>query len=320
MMKKMRNALTMATLLVAMSAQAESLPPVPTDTLHDVKSDRGQGLPELDCVIEPSDIVNVGTAAPGIVGDIKVDRSDLVNKGDVLVTIESRVEQATVALAKARSEMSAAIQLREQAAALGKLTEQRNQTLLKKAAISKQEMDQVATETRVAELQVQQEKDNRRIAELEYQRAKAMLQQRTLLSPVTGVVMERFKSVGEYVGDEPIVRVAQLDPLHVEVIVPVDYWGQVKPGMQAAVKDMPTAQAGESKAPHVRVATVERVDKVADTASGTYGVRLSLPNPDYAIAAGMRCRMSFLLPEKEASKPLAEVTQPAAAISRGQNE
>lgn len=304
--------LTMCSLLAVFTAQAEPSPPLQADTLRDTQSARGQSLPELDCVIEPSDIVDVGTAAPGIVGEIKVDRSDVVNKGDVLVNIESKVEQATVALAKARSEMNAAIQLREKAAALGKLTEERNQALLKKSAISKQEMDQVATETRVAELQVQQEKDNRQIATLEYQRARALLQQRTLLSPVTGVVMDRFKSVGEYVDDEAIVRVAQLNPLHVEVIVPVQYWGQVKPGMQAAVKDVSN--------PSARVATVERVDKVADTASGTYGVRLSLPNPDYAIAAGMRCRMSFLLPEKEVSKPLAEVRPTATAISRGRNE
>lgn len=304
-------------IVMSLSAIAMNSHAAPGDSVlgtvnRDLKANAKQGVPELDCVIEPSEVVDVGSAVPGVVGAITVDRSDVINKGDVIVKIESNVEQAAVALAKARSELNAAIHLREEAAALGQLTQQRNQSLLKKSAISKQEMDQITTETRVAEFQVQQEKDNQRIAALEYQRAKAVLQQRTLTSPVKGVVMDRFKSVGEYINDEPIVRVAQLDPLHVEVIVPVDYWGLVKPGMKASVTAVSNSDA--------YVATVERVDRVADTASGTYGVRLSLSNPEYAIPAGMRCRLSFLLPEGVLPKRVVGAVDTAPVISREQNE
>ena len=51
-------------------------------------------------------------------------------------------------------------------------------------------MDTLKTETRMAELQVRQEKDNKRIAGLEYRRARAVVQRRTILSPVDGVVTE----------------------------------------------------------------------------------------------------------------------------------
>jgi len=41
-------------------------------------------------------------------------------------------------------------------------------------------------------------------------------------------------------------------------------------------------------------ATVDRIDRIADTNSGTYGVRLSMNNPDHLIPVGLRCRVHFL--------------------------
>jgi multidrug efflux pump subunit AcrA (membrane-fusion protein) len=40
-------------------------------------------------------------------------------------------------------------------------------------------------------------------------------------------------------------------------------------------------------------ATVRIVDKVVDSASGTFGVRLDLPNPKGDIPAGVKCRVTF---------------------------
>ena len=50
-------------------------------------------------------------------------------------------------------------------------------------------------------------------------------------------------------------------------------------------------------------ATVDRIDRIADTNSGTYGVRLSINNPDQLIPVGLRCRVHFL-PETVAAGPL----------------
>jgi hypothetical protein len=46
-------------------------------------------------------------------------------------------------------------------------------------------------------------------------------------------------------------------------------------------------------------ATVTVVDEVFDAASGTFGVRLKLPNPELRLPAGVRCRISFDLAEKQ---------------------
>jgi multidrug efflux pump subunit AcrA (membrane-fusion protein) len=51
---------------------------------------------------------------------------------------------------------------------------------------------------------------------------------------------------------------------------------------------MPEAPVGGRHA-----ATVAVVDRVVDAASGTFGIRLLLPNPDLALPAGLRCRVRF---------------------------
>jgi RND family efflux transporter MFP subunit len=255
-------------------------------------------IPELDCVIEPSEVADLGSAVSGVIGKIHAKRSDTIRKGDIVAELDSTVERANVVLSKARAELETSIDLREQSAAFGRRTAERNQTLYQKASISKQDIDKLNTENRIAQLQVHQEQDNKKIAKLEYERAKAVLNRHLIRTPFDGVVMERFKSVGEFIEDDPVVRVAQLDPLHVEVLLPVEYMGLLTPGRLAEVTPNLPGFAGQ-------VATVTRVDRVADAASDTFGARLSLANPDNKVPAGLRCRLAFLPPEAIAD-PIAD--------------
>ena len=194
-----------------------------------------------------------------------------------------------MALAERLSTVSTALELRQLNAAFGSRTLERNQALYQKSSISRQTLDQVKTESRIAGLQVQQERENREIARLEAARAKAALQRRQVVSPIEGAITERYKSIGEYVSDEPVFQVAQLDPLRIEVVVPLENLNQIESGMDASVTLMVDGfDDGD------RTATVRRIDPVADAASGTYGVWLELPNPDLTIPSGVRCQVDFL--------------------------
>jgi len=44
------------------------------------------------------------------------------------------------------------------------------------------------------------------------------------------------------------------------------------------------------------------VDHVLDAASGTFGVRLALPNPDFNLPAGIRCKVLFEMPLGETAR------------------
>ena len=102
--------------------------------------------------------------------------------------------------------------------------------------------------------------------------------------------MERYVSPGEYVNNQPLLRVAQIDPLLVEVIVPAQIFGKISPGMLATfVPELP--EYGE------HTATVTIVDRVIDAASSTFGVRLELPNAEQQLPSGLRCMVRFEIEE-----------------------
>ena len=255
----------------------------------------------LDCVINPSVVADLGSGVPGIIDRVLVDRADHVDAGQVVAELESGVELASRDLARVRAEKDTEIELRRVNAAFGQRQNARSEDLFARKVISTNDMDERKTEARLAAIQLRQALDNKEIAQLELERAEQVVKRRAITSPISGVVMERFKTMGEYVDEQPVLRVAQLDPLHVEVFVPVQRLGEIRPGMQASVwSDAVADQHWQAR--------VSRVDRVADVASGTYGVRLVLPNPDYRVPAGLRCRLSF-----SAADPVSVVEDTATA-------
>lgn len=133
----------------------------------------------------------------------------------------------------------------------------------------------------------QAELNNRRLADLELQRTTAEVALRTMKSPVNGVVVERFMNPGEFPKQEKILKIAQIDPLRVEVYAPVAMLGKIAVGMTAHVKPEPPL-TGEY------TAKVTVVDRVVDAASGTFGVRLELPNHELKLPAGLKCSVRFV--------------------------
>jgi len=242
---------------------------------------------DLDCLIEPHAVVEVASPVPGLLESVEVERSDVVEAGQVVARLEADVEEANVALARARAESLAEIESRRTNLEFVRRRLERLRELYDRNAIPFHEVDEVETEMHMAESELRKAEENRQLARLELRRVAAQLEMRTIRSPVRSVVVERLKSPGEYVENEPILELARIDPLKVEVIVPVALYGRIAPGMQAEVR--PEAPIGG-----VHAASVSIVDRVVDAASGTFGVRLDLPNPDHALPGGLRCRVRFL--------------------------
>jgi len=245
-------------------------------------------LSDLDCVVEPSSVIQLGSSVSGLIAETTHDRSDFVSNGTVVARLESSVEEASLAIAEELAGHTTSVALRKATAAFGERTRERNASLLQTASISKHNMDQVETETKIARLQVKQEKENRKLAELRVVRERAALARRLIISPIDGTIVERFKSAGEYVDNDPIYEIAQLHPLNVEVIVPLEHLGQIESGMRGSVTLLAPGYEDQQIEAEVR-----RIDAVSDAASATYGVRLIMPNPDMTIPSGVRCQVDF---------------------------
>lgn len=107
------------------------------------------------------------------------------------------------------------------------------------------------------------------------------------------------------------MTIVQIDPLFIEAYVPAALWGRITVGSHGSVVlDQPDKQS--------RDALVTVVDKMFDAASGTFGVRLELPNPDDLIPAGQRCQVAFEVGRRLLPRPehLAPVPQNGCALAR----
>ena len=245
---------------------------------------------EFDCVIDPRQVVEIRSPIEGLIDRVHVDRGDIVRKGQVVAEIDTSVERAAAAIAKQRSEMEGAVRSGESRVEFTAKKAGRAQQLVKDNYVSAEARDQAATEHKIAQADLLDAQDNRKLAALEYKRQMELIRLKTIRSPFDGVVVERVLNVGELaeagVGRKPMFRLAEIGTLYVEVLLPVDAYGKVKPGMPIDVK--PEIPAGS-----VHRATVKVIDRLLDAASGTFGVRLELPNPGAKLAAGIRCTAEF---------------------------
>jgi RND family efflux transporter MFP subunit len=283
---RLARAAALLALAIAMTAGARALadPGLPPP-----KPPGAAAADELDCVIEPRSRITLSSPLQAVVERVSVDRGDLVEKGQVVAALESSVERATVASAAARARTDGRVRSRQAKLDFAMRGLGRSTELSKKDAISAQQLDEAEHEKRVAEADVLEAKEDKELAALELERAKAALELRSIHSPVKGVVVRRILSPGEFADPPQILEIAEIDPLRVEVFAPVSWLGRVKVGQRAFV--VPEAPAGGSYEANVTV-----VDRVVDAASGTFGVRLELPNPAYALPAGLKCRVRFVGP------------------------
>jgi RND family efflux transporter MFP subunit len=248
----------------------------------------------FDCVIDPSLTVKLGSPVTSILSEVLVDRGDLVKKGQVIAQIESSVEKAAVAANEARAASNAEIEAKDALLEQKSGVYKRKKDLSAKNYSSAQDVETALAEFNVAQQELLLAKLNRQMAELELNRAKALLEQRTIRSPIDGIVTQRALGPGEYIRpDADIVVVARIDPLNVEAYLPVRYYGLIKVGDAADVR--PDDPVGGS-----RQAKVSIVDEVFDAASGTFGVRLTLPNHENFVPAGLRCKVTFNMPDRSA--------------------
>ncbi len=244
------------------------------------------GLPALDCLISPSKVVNISSAVPGVIGKLHVARADVIQSDQLVAELDSDIEKATLALAETRAQMVAESEGERVNLSFDQLQQERFIKLSARNMVADREKDEAQRSLQLSRWRLQQTEELQRVRKYEYRLAQAQLEQKRIHSSIAGRVIQVFKHEGEYVDEQPILQVAQLDPLRVDAIIPMHLYGQVSTGMLANVyPEVNPQQAYE--------AVVTLVDPVGDAASGTFGVRLELGNPEGRLPAGMKCALNF---------------------------
>lgn len=213
---------------------------------------------ETGCLIEPSADVKLGVPADGVIDRVLVERGDVVRQGQLLGRLNTDLEAAQSKTLAAKVEF-------------GQRKLDRNLNLKEENLIAPQELDEIAT--------------NQKVAALEFAESQERLKLRSIHSPVDGVVVDVYFQPGDLIKQERIFRIARLDPLYVELILPAQRFGQVKTGQTVTVQPELGGRDLRGK--------VAAVDRIIDAASASFRVRVVVPNPDNRVPSGQRCRVRF---------------------------
>jgi membrane fusion protein (multidrug efflux system) len=230
----------------------------------------------------PAEQAYVYSRATGVLAERRADIGDRVKAGELLAVVAA--PEADRAVDKARAALAEA----EARADLARATLRRTRALTAKGVISGEEADvgEANAKTAGAEL-LAAEAGLRRLEQLQsFQR---------ITAPFDGIVANRQFDRGELIqGDSAanarwLFQVVRVNELRVLVDASPAAALNLRPGQAASVEF--TELPGRKFA-----ATVARTAGIIDPAAGTMRVELLLPNPDFAIPAGLNGVVLFSTP------------------------
>jgi len=245
------------------------------------------GQPEgVEAVTRPSADVMLGFVQPGRLAAVEVKDGDRVAAGDVLARLDDDAERLQADKLKAAADVrihveAAQAQVNQRQADLKKL-----EWAGERGAATAWEIEHARLELRIGELSVTKAEFDHDQARRDYERAKAILDRMRLVSPIDGIVNQVLFEKGESVQAlKDVIHLVKIDPLWVEVPVPLAVARSLKMGNAATVTFAgPKTKAVQGKVVHV--------SSVGDAAAETLTVRVEAPNPS-GRPAGERVRVRF---------------------------
>jgi RND family efflux transporter MFP subunit len=258
-------------------------------------------------VVTGEKYVSIGVRVPGRIDAYLVDESDAVKQGQPLVQLDQR--DYVAALARAR----AALDLARANAELAELEARRQRALAAENVAAQSTLDVKESQLRVAKAEVRQ-------AEAALREAEVALDYTTLRAPRDGVILAKFKEVGEiavpggFAGAGDLIRMADLTDLRAEVDVNEVDLARVKLGQRAEVTP-------DSFPDSHYAAEVVKLYPQVNRQKGTLKVEVRLRERDEKLRPDSSVRVAFLAPEAEpaapGSAPAAVITVPRAALKDG---
>lgn len=207
---------------------------------------------------EPYRIITVSAADVGVIAEMSVKEGDTVTKGQVLAKLDTSVLSAELDISKAEA----------------KLATTRNQRVV-----------ELTQSTRVTPEEVEKARTELAIKQAQVRKIEAMIEVRTMRSPVDGVVTEIKRDPSESISlaAPHVLTVVQIDRLSVNLFLSPARAESLKTGDRSELMLLDP----ERRVP----ATVEFVNPTIDAASGTVRVKFAIENRGGEIRSGGRCTL-----------------------------
>ncbi|MFG0331613.1 MAG: efflux RND transporter periplasmic adaptor subunit [Phycisphaerales bacterium] len=245
---------------------------------------RAEGYP---AIAYPSRAMALSFTRPGVIAEIPVEENARVVKNEVLVRLKSDVQQHVVEVQRLAAENELAIETAEARLDLAEFDLNSQLEASQRDATSPRELERARIEHTVRRIELDDAKRVHLQAKAAYERELAVLDEMTLKSPIDGHVIRIDHEVGEAVdGLEPVVRVVQIDPLWLDVEVPVALGMRIEPESSAVIhwRDLTDHPPFDAR--------VVFVSPVVDSEANRIVVRVEVDNPD-EIPAGLHATVQF---------------------------
>ena len=202
--------------------------------------------------VEAEAVNNIAPQAPRRINEISFDVGDHVKKGDLLVSLDNS------ALVQAKAQMENA-----------KIEYERTEELYKIGGASKSEYD---------------------ARRLQYEVGKAtyenLLENTTLIAPISGIVTARNYDKGDMAGGLPILVIEQIRPVKIMINISEALFAKVRKGMKVSI----TLEAyGDEKFE----GSISRIYPTINNTTRTFQAEVTIPNNDERVRPGMFARVTL---------------------------
>jgi len=235
---------------------------------------------------EPEQEIELAAPEMGILEKIMVKEGERVHVGQLLANLQSRDLGNMLEIARLRAKSTARLRAAQAELKLHRMQLEKLEPLQQKGLAHPQEVNQSRMEVDVAAANVQAANEELAIAKLDSKRIAAQIENRTLRSPIDGVVTEILRDVAELVGanQSHVMTIAALDKLKIRLHLPTVRALHLKVGdpVKVVFNDFPVPQAE---------ASVAFISPVTDAGSDTVTTHIALDNQQGKLRAGIRCQV-----------------------------
>jgi RND family efflux transporter MFP subunit len=239
---------------------------------------------ELEGFTEPYRMIRVAADETGTIAEVFVREGQVVEAELPLARLNSDVHEALLAISvqnmEAKGQLDAAFaDLRLRTDRLEKL-----RVLRIEGHARQEEVDRAASEYAVAAANVRTAQEQQVTRRLEYERTKTQIARRTIRAPISGVIVEMHRDVGEFLAPNSpdLLTLVQLDQLLANFTL-TSYQADNLTLDQA----IEVLFAGELQT----TGTVEFISPVTNAESGTVLVKLRIENAKGRFRSGARCKI-----------------------------
>jgi len=240
----------------------------------------------IAAITNPSADITLSFVQPGHIAKVHFKEGDAVKAGQVLVQQDDAVEQARLAQLEADAQNMTNIEAGKATLAQKRVDLKKLETAAALNAATALEVEHAKLDVTIAEMSLQVAIFEHEQAQRKYDEAKLQIDNMSLKSPIDGTIEKIDVETGESANAlESVVRVVQVDPLWIDVPVPLTKTTSLRNGNNARI-EFPEPDKMSING------IVVFIGAVADAASGTLRVKIEVPNKSNR-PAGEHVRVVF---------------------------